>query len=448
MNGHTENKKNTYAHLDLLSTEVLEELLCADIKSPDDDDDEVVLHILEVIEQREKAIPTGRLSDVDKALEEFRTYYNIPEMNGVTLYPEETAESVTDAVTMVGFIPKRPWIRVLGTIAATVIFMFAMLIGAQAAGIDVFGAIGRWTDETFHFVSFPHSIPQDQETTAPNLENVETCNVIKGALKDCEIPEELAPTWYPVGIEASDPKILSDKLSDTVHIFFSDGDKLFFNLNITRYRSTSYLNTHIFEKDDALVEQYVSGSRTFYIMSNLDAITAVWSDGLFCRNDFWKSSNRRGEGDCGFDWRISNMKQLFSSTLVAVMVIACCYGSVSALEAPDMRASLTLSSYNVGLTAGDSAGMISISYDVQSNKLASSIGVETVDIYKADGSYVTSITGSTSNGLIETNSDICKSYYDCQLTSGIFYYANVKVFAKVGSEYDSRVITTSTVKAP
>lgn len=182
---------------------------------------------------------------------------------------------------MVGFIPKRPWIRVLGTIAATVIFMFAMLIGAQAAGIDVFGAIGRWTDETFHFVSFPHSIPQDQETTAPNLENVETCNVIKGALKDCEIPEELAPTWYPVGIEASDPKILSDKLSDTVHIFFSDGDKLFFNLNITRYRSTSYLNTHIFEKDDALVEQYVSGSRTFYIMSNLDAITAVWSDGLF-----------------------------------------------------------------------------------------------------------------------------------------------------------------------
>ena len=27
-------------------------------------------------------------------------------------------------------------------------------------------------------------------------------------------------------------------------------------------------------------------------------------------------------------------------------------------------------------------------------------------------------------------------------------YANVKVFAKVGSEYDSRVITTSTVKAP
>ena len=112
------------------------------------------------------------------------------------------------------------------------------------------------------------------------------------------------------------------------------------------------------------------------------------------------------------------MKQLFSSTLVVVMVIVCCYGSVSALEAPDMRASLTLSSYNVGLTAGDSAGMISISYDVQSNKLASSIGVETVDIYKADGSYVTSITGSTSNGLIETNSVKAKLF--CPEIAGLF----------------------------
>ena len=61
------------------------------------------------------------------------------------------------------------------------------------------------------------------------------------------------------------------------------------------------------------------------------------------------------------------MKQLFSSTLVAVMVIACCYGSVSALEAPDMRASLTLSSYNVGLTAGDSAGSVSVMMCSQTN---------------------------------------------------------------------------------
>ena len=41
------------------------------------------------------------------------------------------------------------------------------------------------------------------------------------------------------------------------------------------------------------------------------------------------------------------MKQLFSYTLVAVKVIAGCYGSVSALEATDMRARLPQSSYNI-----------------------------------------------------------------------------------------------------
>ena len=80
--------------------------------------------------------------------------------------------------------------------------------------------------------------------------------------------------------------------------------------------------------------------------------------------------------------------------------------------------------------------------------MASFIGVESIKIYKADGSYVTTITGTTSNGLVESNSDICKSFYDYKLTSGVSYYAKVKVFATVGSEYDSRTITTSTVKAP
>lgn len=142
------------------------------------------------------------------------------------------------------------------------------------------------------------------------------------------------------------------------------------------------------------------------------------------------------------------MKRIFSCILALAMVFACCCGSVFAMETTDTRASLTLSFYNADLVAGDSTGVISIDYDVQSSKLASSIGVESIKIYKSNGGHVITITGSTSNGLIESNSDICKSFYDYKLTSGVSYYAEVKVFAKVGSEYDSRTITTSTVKAP
>jgi len=42
--------------------------------------------------------------------------------------------------------------RTLLTAAAAAAVLLALLIGAQAAGFDVLGAVARWTDETFQFV--------------------------------------------------------------------------------------------------------------------------------------------------------------------------------------------------------------------------------------------------------------------------------------------------------
>ena len=44
------DEKNKYAYLDQLSTEELRQLLCADIDSPVNGDDEAIFYILEVIE--------------------------------------------------------------------------------------------------------------------------------------------------------------------------------------------------------------------------------------------------------------------------------------------------------------------------------------------------------------------------------------------------------------
>lgn len=48
-----------YAYLNRLSTEQLEELLRADIESPESGDVDVIFHILEVIEKREEEHPTA-----------------------------------------------------------------------------------------------------------------------------------------------------------------------------------------------------------------------------------------------------------------------------------------------------------------------------------------------------------------------------------------------------
>ena len=73
-----------YAYLNRLNTEQLEELLRMDMEMAEPGNEDVVFHILEVIEQREDEHPTGRIPDVDKAWAEFQEYYNIPE--GVIRY--------------------------------------------------------------------------------------------------------------------------------------------------------------------------------------------------------------------------------------------------------------------------------------------------------------------------------------------------------------------------
>lgn len=55
-----------YAYLNRLSTEQLEELLRMDVEESKPGNEDVVFHILEVIEQRENEHPTGRIPDVDK----------------------------------------------------------------------------------------------------------------------------------------------------------------------------------------------------------------------------------------------------------------------------------------------------------------------------------------------------------------------------------------------
>ena len=87
------DRQNKYAYLDQLSTEQLEELLRADVYSGDAGAEELIFHILEVIEKREQESPTGRLADANAAWEEFQKYYNIPEGNGQSLYPCETDQN-------------------------------------------------------------------------------------------------------------------------------------------------------------------------------------------------------------------------------------------------------------------------------------------------------------------------------------------------------------------
>lgn len=117
-------------------------------------------------------------------------------------------------------------------------------------------------------------------------------------------------------------------------------------------------------------------------------------------------------------------------------------GTALAHSEIEPHASLTLSYYAVDMVGGNGAAYIDFS--VGASKFADEIGVDSIRLYKSNGSYVRTVRGSASNGLILVDSDWHSDRYGVPLSSG-FYYAEVTVFATVGSITDSRTITTSTV---
>lgn len=138
-------------------------------------------------------------------------------------------------------------------------------------------------------------------------------------------------------------------------------------------------------------------------------------------------------------------KRLFSLGLVVVCMLSVCCVSANAAE---LRASTTLSLFTVNSSKGDNKGEVKISYDVQASKTADEVGVSSIKIYESDGSYVTTVTGTTGNGMIRTGTTRHKSTYIYKGTSGVSYYAVVTGFATVGSDSDSRTVTTGSIKAP
>lgn len=273
-----------YAYLDRLSTEQLEELLRADIESPENSDEGVIFHILEVIEQRKQMDSTVALPNLDQAWEEFQQYYNVPEGEGQSLYPCNPIATDSEAINETASRPPLRLRRIFKYgLAATI--AFATLLGgmvvAQAAGIDVFGMLGRWTEETFNFVINDNTALSETNTSiAVSPEHRSYYEEMKTVLSRIGVSNTLAPSWYPDGFIASSPKVAITDTGSTVATLFNNEDGRHFHISIIKYNSNTSLTSHTFEKDGAFVEQYTHSAKTFYILSNLDTVTATWSDGL------------------------------------------------------------------------------------------------------------------------------------------------------------------------
>ena len=162
-----------------------------------------------------------------------------------------------------GSRPKRKVKRIfrIGLIVAIVAAsLFSCMIVAQAAGIDVFGSIARWTEDVLGFGD------RDLE---PQI-----------SVGDYDADEIVAriESWLPsVGndFEAGEPNVVIDSKAEKLYysILYSNGEtRILFE---AKYKSNEDMPS-LFEKDDSELSEIVLNNIPVYFYTNVNTSVATW----------------------------------------------------------------------------------------------------------------------------------------------------------------------------
>ena len=268
---------NKYAYLDQLSTRELQELLRADVDSPESGDDEAIFYILEVMKKRERADPSDASSDLDRCWNEFQTVYNTPEGKDSSLYPMDEA-----ALRALEPRPRkrRRLRRILLAAAAAAL---ALSLAIPVTGYDsILEMIGALTMEQFTIIS----AGSDTDESSEEFEGAQVFESAVGdklrqTLVEYGITEQVVPHWLPEKFKMhGEVSIREFNGSNDIQfsVFYSDGAD-YLSINISqRYRS----GNGIYEKTDDEPETYVVEGTEHHIFknsNNMDTLTAVWNCG-------------------------------------------------------------------------------------------------------------------------------------------------------------------------
>lgn len=291
--------RHDYSKCDEMSTEALEQILRLDFQASGDSESDIdaILYISEVIAKRKELSAEG---DVDAAWERFKTKY-LPYADGRSLYDFDDEDSVVSKPTepQPNHSKKvrnhsrrhRPHhllrLRRLLTVAVIVVAcLFGGVMVAQAAGIDVLGAIGRWTENAFSFgpiqseqiVGVTSTAGQKMHISSDSSELPTEYQELRAKLMELGVDSLMFPTYIPEGFQVEENNLYFQPefnrldfyawyKNETNDIVFS----ILYNAEASR----------IYEKDRQDVEVYESMGIKYYIFSNNGENVAAWyTDGL------------------------------------------------------------------------------------------------------------------------------------------------------------------------
>lgn len=238
---------------DAMTTEELEEILRLDAQAPQEQESDIdkILYIMEVLTKRNKNKGhTGKTAL--KAYESFKQNY-MPESS-------DTAIPSVDTVKTINRFPR--WLRRLTAAAAVLVILVFGSVTAKALGINIWEAVVKWTQETFHFGEWGNS---DANYSLPYAS-------LQEALAKGKVTTLLAPNWFPDGYELADLKVDHSPLQIIYKAKYTNGEK------ILRITVQDYLDgiPYYAEQSDGLTEEYQVSGITYYLFDNNKQVRSVW----------------------------------------------------------------------------------------------------------------------------------------------------------------------------
>lgn len=249
-NDHTDKRgdRPSAGQLDSMSTAELLEGMEQALYSMTEEtyDTELIDAYLEALERKS---PMPEHPTADESYERFRA--RVGELNAAV-----NPQSAPARRTRPG--PRRALRTVLVAVITAACLLSCMVV-AQAAGVDVFGSIARWTDNLFGFGDVEDMEATPVPTEAPEI--------------TIEYIESLLPV-VPDGFVMEEPVVFEDYASGDLEYWvnFSLADEYITFNAVEQYDDTG----SIYQKDSNLVSRLYIGDITFYIFLNNGDLMAAW----------------------------------------------------------------------------------------------------------------------------------------------------------------------------
>lgn len=274
------DQNHKYAYLDQLSTAALQDILRADIESPESGDDEAIFYILEVMKRRAEESPPDAYPDLEQSWSDFRSIYNVPEGDGKSLYPGDPLDAVS-TTRKVKSKGTRRVLRKLLMVATFLMLLTVTLTMPVFGNLSILEMIGQWTEEQFTFrpaTEVSDGIPGE----VPALES-STGEAMRLTLQEHGIYADVVPHWLPEGFEMErEIRVSEIELSKALEFsaFYSD-NSYYCVISIISHIDNEFYKTY--EKLSPSPNIYTVNDVQHYIFDNTSTVTVAWNvDRLEC----------------------------------------------------------------------------------------------------------------------------------------------------------------------